>query len=567
MSDVVVSVTESTTAVTVTEQDVAVAVTETSVDVSSSTAGIQGATGATGAGYSGVTSTSTITIGSGLKTFTLVSANQGAFLTGMRIRAIHSDTPTYYMEGTANYVGAGTLIITVDKFNGSGSHNSWLFAVAGEVGQTGATGSSGVVSVTSPITNTGTSGSAIVGIDQTLLGLTRSQISDFTSGTVTSISGTVTQAQVTSLVSDLAGKASLGAANAFTVGGHVITNAATAVIPLVVKGASGQSANLQEWQTNAGATAVLVNSAGLITGTRQLALNSGAAGETSLVIRGAASQTGDTIAVRDSSSNTIAGFSATGRLYSGVSGSGQTYLGGLNLGAVNTVATQLGVIAGASTTVGAVIRGASSQSANLQEWQNSGGTILSRITSIGSFAVPASGSFISGAQGHANFITNDAATTPLMVKGAASQTANLQEWQNSAGTVLANISSAGLIFGKSADATVATASTGVGYMGLPQNTTTTGAYTIVASDAGKHIYSSATRTVTIPANSSVAFPIGTTLTFIAGAGATMTIAITTDTMYLAGPGTTGSRTLAAYGIATAVKTTATTWIISGNGLT
>ena len=104
-------------------------------------------------------------------------------------------------------------------------------------------------------------------------------------------------------------------------------------------------------------------------------------------------------------------------------------------------------------------------------------------------------------------------------------------------------------------------------MGLPQNSTTTGSYTIVAADAGKHIYASATRTVTIPANASVAFPVGTTLTFIAGAGATMTIAITTDTMYLAGAGTTGSRTLAAHGIATAVKTTSTTWIISGNGLT
>jgi hypothetical protein len=38
-------------------------------------------------------------------------------------------------------------------------------------------------------------------------------------------------------------------------------------------------------------------------------------------------------------------------------------------------------------------------------------------------------------------------------------------------------------------------------------------------------------------------------------------------MYLAGAGTTGSRTLAAYGMATAVKMTSTTWIISGNGLT
>ena len=47
----------------------------------------------------------------------------------------------------------------------------------------------------------------------------------------------------------------------------------------------------------------------------------------------------------------------------------------------------------------------------------------------------------------------------------------------------------------------------------------------------------------------------------------ITIAITTDTMRLAGPGTTGSRTLAANGVATALKVTATDWIISGTGLT
>jgi len=62
-------------------------------------------------------------------------------------------------------------------------------------------------------------------------------------------------------------------------------------------------------------------------------------------------------------------------------------------------------------------------------------------------------------------------------------------------------------------------------------------------------------------------PVGTTLVFIAGTGATVTIAITTDTMYLAGIGSTGSRTLAALGMATAVKIASTTWIISGNGLT
>jgi hypothetical protein len=117
------------------------------------------------------------------------------------------------------------------------------------------------------------------------------------------------------------------------------------------------------------------------------------------------------------------------------------------------------------------------------------------------------------------------------------------------------------------DGTTTTATTGFGFMGLPQNATTTGAYTLVAADAGKHIYSTATRTVTIPANGTTAFPVGTTITFVSGSGATTTIAITTDTMYLAGSGTTGSRTLAAFGMATAVKLTSTTWIISGNGLT
>ena len=118
-----------------------------------------------------------------------------------------------------------------------------------------------------------------------------------------------------------------------------------------------------------------------------------------------------------------------------------------------------------------------------------------------------------------------------------------------------------------ADATTATAARGGGYMGIPQSVAAgSGAYTIVAADAGEHIYTTTTRTVTIPANASVAFPVGTVISFISGVGATTTIAITSDTMYLAGAGTTGSRTLAAHGMATAVKVASTTWYISGNGL-
>ena len=133
-------------------------------------------------------------------------------------------------------------------------------------------------------------------------------------------------------------------------------------------------------------------------------------------------------------------------------------------------------------------------------------------------------------------------------------------------TVTNNVGAA-TFTGSPSAATTTTGASGIGYMGLPQNATTTGSYTIVAADAGKHIYSTATRTVTIPANVSVAMPVGSTIVFIAGTGATVTIAITSDTMYLAGPGTTGSRTLAPFGMATAVKIAINTWIISGNGLT
>ena len=117
-----------------------------------------------------------------------------------------------------------------------------------------------------------------------------------------------------------------------------------------------------------------------------------------------------------------------------------------------------------------------------------------------------------------------------------------------------------------ATATTSSTSASLGYLGMPQQSKS-GAYTTVIGDQGKHIYVTATATITIDSNANVAYPIGTTIAFIAGTGATVTIAITSDTMYLGGTGTTGSRTLAAYGMATAVKVAATTWFINGTGLT
>jgi len=110
----------------------------------------------------------------------------------------------------------------------------------------------------------------------------------------------------------------------------------------------------------------------------------------------------------------------------------------------------------------------------------------------------------------------------------------------------------------------------VGFRIIPQNSQSSD-YTLVLADSGKHIFhpvgDNNARTFTIPANSSVAYPIGTAITFINMAVASVTIAITTDTLTLSPAGTTGSRTLATNGSATCIKITSTSWLISGSGLT
>jgi len=110
----------------------------------------------------------------------------------------------------------------------------------------------------------------------------------------------------------------------------------------------------------------------------------------------------------------------------------------------------------------------------------------------------------------------------------------------------------------------------IGFRNIPINSKSA-AYTLVLEDSGKVILHPSTdataRIFTIPANASVAYPLGTALTFINMTTQVVTIAITTDTMYLSSAGTTGSRSLALYGSATAIKMTNNTWLISGSGLT
>ena len=108
---------------------------------------------------------------------------------------------------------------------------------------------------------------------------------------------------------------------------------------------------------------------------------------------------------------------------------------------------------GAAGSIGLIVKGASGQSAKIQEWQNNSGTTLNAIGTNGEMQGQYFGALAGGkAFIQTNFDTNGlavltgaAANKGLIVRGAASQTANLQEWQNSAGTNLATVRYDGVI--------------------------------------------------------------------------------------------------------------------------
>jgi hypothetical protein len=98
-------------------------------------------------------------------------------------------------------------------------------------------------------------------------------------------------------------------------------------------------------------------------------------------------------------------------------------------------------------------------------------------------------------------------------------------------------------------------------LGINAQTGTT--YPVVLTDAGLMITMTnvAANIVTIPANASVAFPIGTQLNFMQAGAGTTSIAITTDTLNVA-----GSLSLdmsGQYYAATALKIAATEWVLFG----
>lgn len=233
------------------------------------------------------------------------------------------------------------------------------------------------------------------------------------------------------------------AAGSFVSGATLVSVATTATaIGALIRGAASQTADLQQWQNSAGTALGFVDSFGGIRTNAYLQIHAGTASTKGLYVRGAASQTASLQEWQDSTGTMIARVSAAGTFITTTGGMLSPNLRntadtGSYLVLSSDVVTVLQRVA---ASVALVVKGAASQTANLQEWQDSGGSLAARVTSAGYAAFGYASTL-----GALSVGTVVASNIGLAIRGVASQTADLQQWQNSAGTVLVSVSSGGLV--------------------------------------------------------------------------------------------------------------------------
>ncbi len=212
----------------------------------------------------------------------------------------------------------------------------------------------------------------------------------------------------------------------------ILSTGATTSKGLVVQGAASQTANLQEWQDSSGTILTRVNADGSIalggvntasTGALRLANN------TYIYARNAANTGNKQLLGYDSADNVVLGGSGTS----------------VNVYIMNAIGSGIGV----STT--AISSGPGKgiyQTGSALGLYHYNGNITLTPGASSSFA-----SVLTAARSGTNITVQTAATTDigLVVKGTASQTANLQEWQDSTGSVLASVGATGNISITNAD--------------------------------------------------------------------------------------------------------------------
>ena len=245
-------------------------------------------------------------------------------------------------------------------------------------------------------------------------------------------------------------RAAFSSAGALTVspsaGTAATINPVSGAVGLIINGASGNTQDLQQWQDNTPSVIAKITSTGFFHG-RGLRIKNGTA--TTSGVQVSIEPEGTTVV----GANIIGANGQTADLqrwsaYNAGSANGTT-LTKVDANGALTVSPSAGTAATINQVSGAiglaVLRNASG-SANIQEWQNAAGTQLARVDYFGS------AKFVT-----ANLEASSGTNRPLLTKGFTSQTANHYELQDSSSTILGGRNAlAQLWSGSTSPVTVAT---------------------------------------------------------------------------------------------------------------
>ena len=331
-----------------------------------------------------------------------------------------------------------------------------LLSVTGDVNVTGAFKVNGTALTTTAGGTTTIAGTAISGDISGQAGTVANGV--YTTGTyanpawLTALAGS----KVTGAISGQAGSVANGVytntANTLSTGEQSIATGGVANRGLIIQGTDGQTANLQEWQRSGGAAVAWVSKDGILSGNGAGLTNvpastnfsgslsgdvTGAMGTTvvakvagtaaSTVLAGASlantatnANTAAMLVKRDDSGDFAAGTitatltgNVTGNLMGNVTGNADTVTHGVYTTTSNEITTgDQSIATGEATKKGLVIKGSAGQSVNLQEWQTSAGTVVAYVTKDG--ILSGNGSGLSNL--NAGTVTNVTAISPLSVR-------------------------------------------------------------------------------------------------------------------------------------------------------
>jgi len=216
------------------------------------------------------------------------------------------------------------------------------------------------------------------------------------------------------------------------VGASIISPPNASSVPVILRGFASQTADLQQWQDSAGAVTAAMNPGGKLRVGPEGALVRRSDGVTSWA------------SIKYNSAGLISFVTDTDVQLSVAASKYQSpATNELILTSSTANGWQFATLNAAYKAL--TVRGAVSQTADLQQWQNSAGTVLSRVMRDGrlslDFGAPIDATVDVALAVRPRLLTPG--SVGIAIQGVAAQTADLQQWRDSGGTVLSRVTAAG----------------------------------------------------------------------------------------------------------------------------